>query len=108
MKFKMFYNDQTQTLDFKCLQRRNDNHLKFASPDPKQHSIYHIPDSLTDVIHEKLVSLITSDENEQIKNINKEIEELFTIRKQFISEVGERVNTMIFEKCIEVENEYPE
>jgi len=70
--------------------------------------MYYIPDSLSDVIYEKLISLITSEENEQLKAINEEIEALFIKRKQFISKVGERVNPMIFEKCSEVENEYPE
>jgi len=91
MRFKIYYNQETEQMDFNCLK---DKFTDVILPeDPNQHVYFPIPDELQNKIREELLSLFSEKDSEEIQLSSK--------RKELVNNLRVKLNPKIIEKCKE-------
>lgn len=106
MRFKLYYNEATNELDFNCLK---DNNTDIILPDnPDQHIYYPVPDELRDDIHTELLTLIDQEIAEQFSEINDEVQELMTKRRVLMSKIRKQINPLVMKKLLDFKEDNAE
>jgi hypothetical protein len=104
MRFKIFFNEQKQTLDINCL---NDQYSDTILPtDPAQHLYFPIPNELASDIKKELMPLLEGKEARMYHDITEEIRALTDRRREMINELRMELNPKVMEVCekFKVEN----
>jgi hypothetical protein len=98
MRFKLFFNEKEQKLDFNCL---TDSNTDIILPEnPEQHVYYPIPNDLQREMKAALMPLI-EDENisQEIADLQVEIKNILEKRRQLIYDLRMKLNPSIIEVC---------
>jgi hypothetical protein len=106
MRFKLYYNEQTEQMDFNCLK---DKFTDVILPDdPNQHVYFPIPDELQNEIREELLSLVTAQDSEDMQLISEQMKALTSKRKELVNNLRVKLNPKIIEKCKEFKEDNAE
>lgn len=106
MRFKIFFNELTQSLDVNCLSGPSSE--VFLPENTAQHVLYPIPNELTLDIREYLQGMLDQSISQEFKNIDASIKELQQRRRQLIDEARTKMNPKIIEYCEKFKIEHPE
>lgn len=97
MRFKLFYNEQKETLDINCLP---DSFNDIILPDNvEQHVYYPIPKELGKQIKTEMMELIDQEDGAAIEEIRQQMLGLVQARKDLVNRLREKYNPLIMEKC---------
>lgn len=106
MRFKLYFNEQTQTLDINCLK---DTHSDTILPtDPEQHVYFPIPNELISEMHKHLVPLIEDTVSEEYLQIQETIKALNDRKRAMINDLRTKINPKIIAKCEKFKDEHAE
>ena len=106
MRFKLYFNEQTQALDINCLK---DTHSDTILPtDPEQHVYFPIPNDLLKEVHDYLVPLIEDTVSEEYLQIQETIKALNDRKRNLINDLRVKINPKIMAKCETFKDEHAE
>jgi predicted alternative tryptophan synthase beta-subunit len=106
MRFKLYFNEQQQTLDINCLK---DTHSDTILPDDvSQHVYFPIPNELRNEIHKLLTPLITDTISEEYIQIQETIKALNDKKRELINDLRAKINPKIMAKCEQFRQENAE
>lgn len=106
MRFKLFFNEQTQALDINCLK---DTHSDVILPtDPAQHVYFPIPNELLGEVHKYLLPLIEDTVSEEHLQIQETIKALNDRKREMINDLRLKINPKIMAKCETFKDEHAE
>lgn len=106
MRFKLYFNEQTQNLDINCLK---DTHTDTILPtDVSQHVYFPIPNELHEEIHKILTPLITDTVSEEYIQIQEAIKALNDRKRDLINDLREKINPKIISTCEKFKQENAE
>ena len=106
MRFKIFFNEQKQSLDVSCLCGKDSE--VFLPENTAQPVLYPIPNELALDIREYLAVVLDQDDNNKFKSIDASIKELQQKRRALIDEIRVKMNPVIIEHCEKFKAEHPE
>ena len=106
MRFKIFFNELTQSLDVNCLSGHASE--VFLPENTAQHVLYPIPSELALDIREYLRAVLDQSISQEFKRIDASIKELQQQRRQLIDEARAKMNPKIIEHCEKFKADHPE
>jgi hypothetical protein len=106
MRFKIFFNELTQSLDINCLCGPSSE--VFLPENTMQHVLYPIPSELALDIREYLRAMLDQSISQEFKRIDASIKELQQQRRQLLDDVRLKMNPTIIEYCEKFKAEHPE
>jgi ubiquinone biosynthesis protein COQ9 len=106
MRFKVFFNELTQSLDINCLCGADSE--VFLPENTAQHVLYPIPNELALDIREYLQGMLDQSISQEFKRIDVTIKELQQQRRQLIDEARVKMNPTIIEYCEKFKIDHPE
>jgi hypothetical protein len=106
MRFKVFFNELTQSLDINCLCGVDSE--VFLPENTAQHVLYPIPNELALDIREYLRGMLDQSISQEFKRIDATIKELQQQRRQLIDEARVKMNPTIIEYCEKFKIDHPE
>lgn len=106
MRFKIFFNELSQSLDVNCLCGPSSE--VFLPENTAQHVLYPIPNELTLEIREYLRQVLDQSISEEFNAIDASIKELQQKRRQLIDEARAKMNPKIIEHCEKFKADHPE
>lgn len=106
MRFKIFFNELTQSLDVNCLCGKDSE--VFLPENTAQHVLYPIPSELALDIREYLQGMLDQSISQEFKNIDASIKELQQQRRELIDKARTKMNPAIIEHCEKFKTDHPE
>lgn len=109
MRFKIFFNESTQSLDVNCLCGKDDKYSEVFLPEnTAQHVLYSIPNELALDIREYLRAVLDQSISDEFKRIDASIKELQHQRRALIDKARAKMNPKIIEHCEKFKAQHPE
>lgn len=106
MRFKIFFNEKSQSLDINCL---TDSFTDTILPeDPSQHVYFPIPNEMKDQVKTYLMPIISEEIDAEYQAITDEIQALTDKRREMVNKLRAKLNPQIIDKCQEFKEENAE
>lgn len=97
MRFKIYFDEQTQSLDINCL---TDNYTDTILPeDPAQHVHFPIPNDLQKEMKASLMALLDENTTRELREVLEGIKALTDKRRDIVNDLRVKLNPLIIDKC---------
>lgn len=106
MRFKIYFNEKTKSLDVNCLEDKSLD--KIIPENPDQHISYPIPIESRKEIKKYLTDILNSELSKEFIDLENDINVLNTIKREKMHELRKVLNVEIFKKCEDFKEDFPE